>query len=222
MPINKIYNLEAGKSSWFKNPFKHARRVYINFLQYMFAPGDFMGLEFRFDPEMTKIHITEGGKVLKQLVGPKPVVTVATDAGRQVMKTQGSIADRTISGDIRFKEQLAFTMVANVVSNDNDQSEDIAWHIGRQTFLFYEFLKQAGFFTIGHDITWMPAQDATSVIEGDISGYFVSRVILPCVVLVGATSSVVNYNLWNKLYLQFMDTETEEEAYEILIEKEGA
>lgn len=221
MPINKIQSLAAGKSSWFKNPFRHARRVYINFLQYMFAPGDFMDLGFSFDPKITKIHIVEGGKVTKDLAGPKPVISVASDSGRQVMRTQGSIAERTLNGEVRFKEQMAFTLIANVVSNDEGESEDIAWHVGRQTFLYYEFLKHEGFFSIGHDIAWMPAQDATSVIEGDISGYFVSRVILPCIVLVVATTSKVNYDMWNRLYVQFMDTETEEEAYTILIEKGG-
>lgn len=223
MPIDKLERLAPGKSSWFRSPFKHARRVYLNFLQFLFRPGNATGLSYNFDPKVTDLAIIEGGgKVNKELVDTKPVITVATDAARLVCQTFGSIQYRDSQGMIKRKEQTAFTLVTSVIANDADQAEELAWFFGSRTMFYQDFMAEEGFFKIGQDITWPPVSGAASVIEGDIDGYFIARAVFSCVFLASAEIRLVNFNMWNKLYVEFSNAESPEEAYTILIDKEGA
>jgi len=212
MPIDKIQHLSDGRSHWFTNPFIHAKRVYINFLQYLFQEGNPLSLVYNRDPKLTDIMIIEGGIVSVEGLRKKPAIAVTRDTARLVAQSMGSVQDAHLDGTVVKKEHMPFTLIANILALTDRQVEEIAWFVASRTWLHMDFLAAEGFFSLGIDITITAPGSPVSAIEGDPGGYYLSRVILPCRVMVAAQISLVNYNRLKTIISKVLNSDGQEIA----------
>lgn len=219
MTILKVERLREDKSSWASNPFLHAKRVYVNFLQFLFRAGNPLDLLYTEDIKTSQIVIIEGGKVNRERIGKFPVITVARDNARMVMGTFGSLYSQNVREKTVRKEMLTFTLIANIIAEDDIQADDIAYYIMRATWLNHDILSQEGFYSIGTDISATPPGSAINVVEGDSGGLYLVRLILPVRVIVAAQIDPINLEILKKLWVKLQDPITKEEIRKIVVDE---
>lgn len=201
MPVIKVERTPTDKTAWNVNPFLHAKRVYINFVQKLFREGNPLELIYRPDIKTTDIMIVEGGLVNSTMLGKKPAVAVSRDNARIVLQSIGGLSEQKMGGYMVREEMLTFQLVTNILSSSDVESEEIAWYIMSNTQVNFDILCSEGFYIAGNDIIATPPGSAVSAVEGDAGGLYLVRIIMPARVIVKFRIDPVNYEILKAVHL---------------------
>ena len=163
------------------NPLAHAKRTFTYFLEELFKQDNPTGLLYSKDPKVTGIIIKGAYAKNQETYQKKPMIVVDRGGAQIASRTLGSIenVDYKTGGYTR-TEQVPFSLIARVISENEFVVEKLAWHITFSTFVLRHVLIRQGFYYVGNQMMVSAPTPPMGQVAGDQNNLTMIQLQLPC------------------------------------------
>lgn len=164
------------------NPLAHAKKIFLFFLQELFAKTNPTGLIWRQDPKETQLVIKSSFARNVETNNKKPMILVDRSNAQIASRTLGSIehVDYRTGGYVR-TEQVPFSLVCRILTENEYATEKIAWYISFSTFMLRHVLIRQGFYYVGNQMMISaPTPPPVGLVPGDQTNLVMVQMQLPC------------------------------------------
>jgi hypothetical protein len=163
------------------SPLAHAKRTFTYFLEELFKQDNPTGLLYSRDAKVTGIIIKGAYAKNQETYQKKPMIVVDRGGAQIASRTLGSIehVDYKTGGYTR-TEQVPFSLIARVISENEFTAEKIAWYISFSTFVLRHVLIRQGFYYVGNQMMISPPTPPMGQVPGDQTNLTMVQLQLPC------------------------------------------
>ena len=193
------------------NPLGHAKRIFLYFLQELFAQTNPTELIWMRDVKETQIIIKSSFTKNVETANKKPMILVSRSNAQIASRTLGSIesVDYRTGGYVR-TEQVPFSLICHVLTTSEYVTERIAWYISFSTFVLRHVLIRQGFYYVGNQMMMgAPSPPPVGLIPGDQTNLVMIQLQLPCSHLMTGGFTPLNNPILRDVSTKLVDSETD-------------
>jgi hypothetical protein len=162
-----------------EDPLFHFTKVFVKFLQLVFAnfpPGDYRWAQ---DLETTELVITDQGSVNKDVVEKRPCISCMRGDANWLNVSMDQFKSFDFdTGKRTHTDLVSASMIYNCVSREGLEAQRLAWIAGYATRVLKRNLLRTGMHRVGENVGYSPEQDADQLIQ-DVKGYKLVQVMVP-------------------------------------------
>lgn len=203
------------------NPLGHAKKIFLFFLQELFAQENPSGLIWMQDPKETQIIIKGSFAKNVETNNKKPMILVDRSNAQIASRTLGSIeyVDHKSGGYVR-TEQVPFSLVCRVLTVNEYVTEKIAWYVSFSTFMLRHLLIRQGFYYVGNQMMMgAPTPPPVGLVAGDQTDMVMVQMQLPCSHLMTGGFTPLNRPILRDVSTKVVEAET---GLQIAPDQEGS
>ena len=192
------------------NPLAHAKKIFLFFLQELFAQTNPTGLIWMQDPKETQLIIKSAYAKNVETNNKKPMVLVNRSGAQIASRTLGSIEHVSYrdGGYVR-TEQVPFSLVCHVLTTNEYVTEKISWYISFSTFMLRHVLIRQGFYYVGSQMMLSaPTPPPVGLVPGDQTDLVMIQLQLPCSHLMTGGFTPLNRPILQDVSTKLVDLET--------------
>jgi hypothetical protein len=173
--------MDDNKTDIRSSPLAHAKRVFTFFLQELFKQDNPTGLLYSNDVKVTGIIIKGAYAKNQETYQKKPMIVVDRGGAQIASRTLGSIenVDYRTGGYTR-TEQVPFSLISRVVSENEFEAEKVAWFIASTAFILRHVLIRQGFYYVANQMMVSPPTPPMGLVPGDQTNLVMIQLQLPC------------------------------------------
>ena len=193
------------------NPLAHGKKIFLFFLQELFAQTNPTGLLWRQDPKETQVIIKGSYARNVETNNKKPMILVDRGGAQIASRTLGSIEHVSYKdgGYVR-TEQVPFSLVCRVLTTNETMTEKIAWYVSFSSFMLRHVLIRQGFLYVANQMMISaPTPPPVGLVPGDQTNLVMIQLQLPCSHLMTGGFTPLNNPILQDVSTKLVDSETQ-------------
>lgn len=179
-----------------EDPLAHYARLFVRFLQVLFASFEKGAYHWELDEKMTDITISDQGTVNKEVIEKRPAIIVtlgplamnniAMDQFNGPLLETDKEGQRTFTANIdnstgarRYTDLVSSTVTYNCLSREGAEARRIAWIAGYFTRTLKRTLMKAGLHRVGEEVQFGAESAPGSIVQPDSNEIVMVSVSVP-------------------------------------------
>jgi hypothetical protein len=158
-------------STWGENPLFHLTRLFITFLQELFAQAPSGSFHWSDDDRMTEVIISDETPINMEVIEKRPaIVTVRSGVAWAGIGNDQLMSMKIRTGEEVHTDMISGNMTLNCMSRVAVEAEYLAWLCSRHVWILKHTLMKWGFHKVGEQIQVMGRSPAGQIVAGDTEG----------------------------------------------------